>query len=78
LEKKTSLETRRHVEELVESLSGPISGESLRTLRALAVLEHAGTPEARRLLEALAGGASGAWLTQEAKASVERLAKQPK
>jgi RNA polymerase sigma factor (sigma-70 family) len=78
LEKKTSLETRRHVEELVESLNGPISGESLRTLRALAVLEHAGTPEARRLLEALAGGASGAWLTQEAKASVERLAKQPK
>jgi hypothetical protein len=77
LERKVSLEVRRRLEQLVESLSGPISGESLRTLRALAVLEHAATPEARRVLQALADGAPGAWLSQEAKASLERLTRRP-
>jgi RNA polymerase sigma factor (sigma-70 family) len=77
LEKKVSLEARRRLEQLVESLSGPMSGESLRTVRALAVLEHAATPEARRVLQALADGASEAWLTQEAKATVGRLARRP-
>jgi WD40 repeat protein len=77
LEKRVSLEVRRRLEQLVESLSGPISGESLRTLRALAVLEHAATPEARRVLQALADGAPGAWLSQEAKASLERLTRRP-
>jgi hypothetical protein len=38
------------------------------------VLERAGTPEACRLLEALAQGIPEARLTQEAKAARERLA----
>jgi hypothetical protein len=78
LEKKGSPETRRRIEQLLANLTNkPLSGEPLRTVRALAVLEHAGAPEARRLLRELAAGESGAWLTQEANASLERLAKRP-
>jgi hypothetical protein len=77
LDKNTSLEVRRRVEQLLDHLTNkPMSGEPLRTLRSLAVLEHAGTAEARRLLRALAAGAPSAWLTQEAKAVCARLARR--
>ena len=46
-------------------------------LRGVEALEHIGSPEARRLLEDLAMGTPEARLTREAKASLERLAKQP-
>ncbi len=49
---------------------------SFPSLRTVEVLEIAGTPEARQVLEQLAKGAPEARLTQEAKASLERLAKQ--
>jgi len=38
-------------------------------------LERIGTSEAKKLLETLATGAEGARLTEEAKASLERLKK---
>jgi RNA polymerase sigma factor (sigma-70 family) len=78
LEKAASPEVRTRIERLLEGVSnGPVTGEPLRTLRALAALEHAATPEAQRLLRELADGAAGAWLTQEAKAVYERLAPPP-
>ena len=53
------------------------SPDELRALRAVEVLEHVGTPEARQVLEGLTQGAPEARLTQEAKASLERLARRP-
>jgi hypothetical protein len=75
LQKKPPLETRRRLEQILDSPeSRPSAGEPLRTLRALAVLEQAGTLDARRLLQELASGGPGAWLTCEAEASCQRLA----
>jgi hypothetical protein len=47
--------------------------DDLRRLRAVEALELIGTPQARQVLEGLAGGAGEVWLTQEAKASLGRL-----
>jgi hypothetical protein len=77
LENSASTEARRRIEQLLAKLDGyGTSGEPLRQARAIEVLEHAATPEARRLLQKLAEGAPGAWLTREAKAARERLLKQ--
>jgi hypothetical protein len=52
--------------------------ESLLTLRVVEVLEGMGTPEARQFLDTLAKGVPEAELTLEAKAALERLARQPR
>jgi hypothetical protein len=72
-----SPELRRRAEALLEKLErrGP-SPDRLRALRAVEVLEQIGTSRARRVLQALAQGAPEALLTLEAKASLQRLAKQ--
>ncbi len=73
-----SLEVRRRLEHILEELNRQIlSPDQLRGIRAIEVLEHIGTPEARQVLETLAKGAPEARLTQEAKASLQRLAKGP-
>jgi RNA polymerase sigma factor (sigma-70 family) len=71
---KPSLETRRRIEAIQEKLS---AGPRLRLLRTFEILEHIATPEARQLLEAMSKGTTSLWPTQEAKASLERLAKRP-
>jgi hypothetical protein len=48
----------------------------LRGLRAIAVLEQIGTPEAKQLLLNLAAGAPEARLTREAKAALGRLVRR--
>jgi RNA polymerase sigma factor (sigma-70 family) len=69
-----SLEARRRLDSLLERIAGRVhSPERLRTLRAVEVLEQIGTAEAREVLGVLARGTPGAWLTQEAKAALERL-----
>ncbi len=52
------------------------SPQRLRIVRALEALEFAGTPEARQLLEKLAGGVAEAIITREAKASLRPLKRQ--
>jgi WD40 repeat protein len=69
-----SAEVRRRINALLAKLQGPVtSAHTLRLLRAVEVLEHIATPEARQLLQKLASGASDARLTREAKAALERL-----
>jgi hypothetical protein len=69
-------EVRVRCEGLVAKLNRPVlSGERLRTVRAVEALEQAGTKEARAVLKQLAGGAEGARLTREAKQALERLGK---
>jgi WD40 repeat protein len=75
LEGKPSPELRQRVEHLLEKLGGPLDDpETLREIRAVEALEQAGTPEARRVLEAVGKGAESARLTAEAKAALARLA----
>jgi hypothetical protein len=72
-----SAEVRKHLEGLV---AGPErllhAGDVLRGVRAVEVLERVGTAEAQQVLQELAKGAPEARLTQEAKTSLERLAKR--
>src|SRR5262249_26028963 len=73
---RPSVEARVRLQRLLKPLGDPLPPpERLRPLRALAVLEQAGTPEAKQVLEALARGSAGAPLTREAKAALERLTK---
>ena len=66
------LETRRRLAEIIKGLELPRS-ETLRTMRAIMVLEKIGSPEARGVLTVMARGAAGAWETEEAKATLVRL-----
>ncbi len=69
-----SPEVRRRAEELLGPLSLAIPhGESVRAVRAVALLERIGTAEARAVLAALAAGPPDANETDEAKAARERL-----
>jgi hypothetical protein len=77
LAKPASAEARRRMERLLASMKGQVIAPAiLRDLRAVEALEQAGTPEARETLKRLARGAPEARLTQEAKASLERLARR--
>jgi WD40 repeat protein len=74
---RRSEEVRRRVGRLLEKLDGPVtSPEQLRGLRAIEVLEQIGTPEVRQVLHTLTNGVPEAKLTQEAKASLDRLARR--
>jgi RNA polymerase sigma factor (sigma-70 family) len=78
LEGNPSVEVRRRVEELVDKLDqASPSPERLQALRALEALERLGTADAYRLLAELAGGATEAWLTREARAAVIRSERNP-
>jgi hypothetical protein len=78
LETKVSLEVRKRVERLLARLDEQdMPSDRLQAIRAIKVLEYLGTAEAQRLLKRLAAGAPGALPTEEAKASLQRLAKRP-
>jgi WD40 repeat protein len=67
-------EARRRVERLLQAVTALVPGPlQMRELRALEALEHIGNAEARALLRELAGGASAARLTREARECLRRL-----
>jgi RNA polymerase sigma factor (sigma-70 family) len=68
----SSPEKRRRLERLQSQLGVP-TGEPLRELRALELLERIATPEAKQVIEKLAKGAPDARLTREAKSALQRL-----
>jgi hypothetical protein len=71
-----SLEVRRRLESILINIDRALpAAEVLRRLRAIQMLEQIGSPEARRVLIMMAGGAPAAWETQEAQASLQRLAR---
>ncbi len=74
LKDSTNAEQLQRLESLIEK-AGSVASDTarLRQVRAVEVLERIGTPEAKRLLKALAGGASGATQTREAAESLRRL-----
>jgi WD40 repeat protein len=73
-----SAEVRRRAEQLLQKLVSDIKPpETLRAVRAMEILDSIGDQDACQLLESLAKGAPEARLTQEAKSSLERLAKRP-
>jgi RNA polymerase sigma factor (sigma-70 family) len=77
LETKPSLDLSRRVEGLLQKIDGQgMPVDRLRELRAVEALELMNTPEARKLLEKLAGGDADARLTVEARQSLERLGKK--
>jgi hypothetical protein len=71
-----SLESRRRLEQVLETVHGVPVRTTLRDLRAVMVLEKIGSPEAMKILERLARGAPGARQTYEARESLERLIKR--
>jgi WD40 repeat protein len=67
------LETKRRLEDLRGKLTSLLlEGEALRDYRAVEVLEQIATPEARAVLQTLAGGAPGARVTTSAQAALKR------
>jgi hypothetical protein len=74
-EKVLSLEARRRMEALLEKTKTVTSGEELRSIRAVEVLEGIGTPDAKEILEIVARGGEGAVVTEQAKKAVARLGK---
>jgi WD40 repeat protein len=81
LKAKSSPERRARVQQLLDTIEAnrqQLPPELLRSLRALAVLEWAATPEARLVLEGLTKHDPDARLTREAKATLGRvLQRQP-
>jgi HEAT repeat protein len=75
LEGQPSPEVRTRIEQLLARHEGNLFSEDhLRTARAIEVLEHIGTAEARAVLVELAKGAPGVWQTEDAKEALGRLA----
>src|SRR5262249_29967512 len=76
LAQSPSAEVRKRLEELLAAVAAQReypSGEVLRGLRAVEVLEQIGTREARQVLKTLAAGASEPSLTREAHVALDRL-----
>jgi hypothetical protein len=72
LAEKQPVEVRLRLDQLLKR----VEARRVATRRALEVLEQIGLPQARPVLEKLAKGRPAAWLTEQAKNSLKRLAKR--
>jgi RNA polymerase sigma factor (sigma-70 family) len=73
---RPSVEAYRRLERLRKkqfAAARNLSAQRVRLVRAVEVLERAGTDEARKLLATLAKGAAGALVTEQARAALGRL-----
>jgi hypothetical protein len=72
-----SVEARRRIEAILDkqTVAAMLTPDRQRLVRALEVLENAGTPEARQALRKLAEGAGNPILAREAQAALKRLEK---
>jgi hypothetical protein len=70
---RPDLEVEKRLRRLLDALKKGPSPAELRRLRAVQVLELAGTEQARAVLRSWAGGAPEARLTIESKAALRRL-----
>jgi Tol biopolymer transport system component len=73
-----SAEAKVRLEKVLAKLGtdAALTPEQTRDLRAVRVLEGLGTAEARKVLEALVRESPGWWVTQEAKAALQRLERE--
>jgi RNA polymerase sigma factor (sigma-70 family) len=71
---KPALEVRKRLQQLLDQ-TRDWNAERLRDHRAIQALEHLGTPQAKQVLETLTTGAPEARRTEDAKASLKRLAR---
>jgi hypothetical protein len=78
LKQPPSTEARTRMERLLDQAkASALAPETFQGLWTVELLEHLATPEARELLKLLSSGDSSAWITREAKASLERLGRHP-
>jgi RNA polymerase sigma factor (sigma-70 family) len=79
LKGQASAERKRRVESVLEALdpAAPLTGERLRGVRAVQVLERIDSPAAREVHERLARGVESASLTRAAKQALNRLSGRP-
>ena len=68
-----SAEAVERIDRLLADLHRPLTTDEIRQRRLIFALEASGTSEARRTLEAWAGGATGAHLTEQSKQALARL-----
>ncbi|HWY87147.1 MAG TPA: hypothetical protein VNX28_10500, partial [Gemmataceae bacterium] len=73
LKDKLSLEAQLRLGQILKTILDVPGPETVRTIRAIMVLERVGSPEAQGILDTLARGAPGARETEEAKESLERM-----
>ena len=76
LDKRPTPEAKQSIELLLANMNETELPKELRRWQwAIMALELAGTPEARKTLQEVAKGNAGAWVAQEALASLKRLEK---
>lgn len=77
LRTEESAEVQVRLKVVLDRYNGPsISGDEFRRVRAVELLEHLGTPDARKVLAALAAGGPSRQ-TADAAAAIRRLGRRP-